>query len=255
MNWVLFFLYILIHLTCYSHSTFDLNIHHLQYVSDSLTIDECRQLISLLETIKEEISLHLRPNIYGIVDNLFNDRINKLTLSNKRQFTNCILELVHWNHKHTNSTETFHLLKDHLIYLHHDDIAQRLTRSVNNEVVRDVKHFMNQISNYKHPSNEENPIEEQFKSAFELTNQLPSSFIRGKILFITGVFLSLFSICSLFLFVLWILTRKKSSYINVRIDWSTRKNMCFLQSNNQYSQFYYLMKIDIRFDFVANRIQ
>jgi hypothetical protein len=216
MCYSIVFIQVLIILPYCTHSAFDLNIHHLQYVADSLTIAECRELVSLLENFKEDLYVYTYSNTFGMsYSNHMRAKIRQEVLPKQRQFTNCILELVHWNQNDTSNTETFHLLKGHLIFMHKDDIVHRLTKSVNDEIGSDLKYFLNQVINFKTKRFEENKVETRFEDIVVTSKNLQFSVIKKIIFLLTGVFLFLIVSC----FSIWLLfqrvKKKMPSYSRV----------------------------------------
>jgi hypothetical protein len=125
-------------------ATFDLNHHHLLFIADHLTNEECRKLIEMLKInaddddadISNEFNLWINKEQKGTIQM----NISTSSLPNDKNMS-CYEKLVDWNTR-DGSQKTFHHLKRQLEMLNRNDIAIKLGIEVNKEVVHDLKYFL-----------------------------------------------------------------------------------------------------------------
>ena len=142
-------------------ASFDLNVHHIQFVADSLTHKECRKLIYLLEI--------------RLFDE--NNSKNKSLRYNEDHTDSCLLELVNWNRRH-GASKTFYDLKYSLDEIGAAEISNKLAQSINNEASLDLKHFFFEPFNVETKSKKDNDYDDD-ESGIKLTEQLKSISLKS----------------------------------------------------------------------------
>lgn len=122
--------------------TFDLNVHQIQFIADSLSNDECKNLLNLLDNGMRDHMAEL-----GITMSQTNETEPKTNVSTTTPlFTNCFLELIDWNSR-DGVRNTFHYLKDKLDAINRQDLGNLLSKSINHENVLDVKRVLKEELN------------------------------------------------------------------------------------------------------------
>jgi hypothetical protein len=118
--------------------TFDLNVHQIQFIADSLSNDECRNLLILLDKGMKDHMAEL-----GITMRSRNETISN---ESTKLFTNCFLELIDWNSR-DGVRNTFHYLKDKLDAIKRQDLGTLLSKSIYHENALDVKRVLKEELN------------------------------------------------------------------------------------------------------------
>jgi hypothetical protein len=195
-------------------ATFDLNHHHLLFIADHLTNEECRKLIEMLNINADDedadISNEFNLSINKEQKRTFQMNISTSSLPDDKKMS-CYEKLVDWNTR-DGSQKTFHHLKRQLEMLDRNDIAIKLGIEVNKEVVHDLKYFLfdrfnlnkipgenvNKNDDKIKPIADENDLNAMFSN---IPNNLSSSFhdYFKKFIFISILFIISFSMLIIFL--------------------------------------------------------
>jgi hypothetical protein len=197
-------------------ATFDLNQHHLQYIADNLSNNECVKLLGMLEINADDANADINNEL-----GMFFKKWTRLTVTTTATTTattisttvnstkdsrTCFEKLVDWNTKDGNK-KTFHHLKRQLEMMNRYDIAHKLSKLVNNEVVHDLKYFFfdrfhlnkigNENSKKKSDDDKSKPINDEIEQIFDIKNNpIISNFnsIGIKIMIIIAITISSISI-------------------------------------------------------------
>ena len=203
-------------------ATFDLNNHHLLFIADHLTNEECRKLIEMLKINEDDDDADI-TNEFDFWMNKAQKRTIQLNITtstsslakniNITELKTCYEKLVDWNNR-DGLQKTFHHLKRQLEMLNRNDIAIKLGIEVNKEAVHDLKYFLfdrfklNRFSGEKSNKNDDDKLkpiadENDFNTMFHsnIPTDISSSFqdYFKKFILISIIFIISISILILFI--------------------------------------------------------
>ena len=159
-------------------ATFDLNEHHLQYITDNLTNDECKRLLEMLKINADNDDADMNVEYKYFLNKMSKKKHATtttkiiITISTTTDSHTCFEKLTKWNEKDGNE-RTFHHLKRQLEMLNRYDVANKLSDQVNKEVVADLKYFFfDRFNLNKHQeSKDDDEIKYKEKPLNEIDNQ------------------------------------------------------------------------------------